>query len=587
MSFPDRIVPGRIEDPSAIGPSAGPNVLQDSRSSHMLQVVAQLIDVRKFAQEIFQGLHEEAIQTSKRIEDVRQRMYTVQKQVPVVEDMFHHYSPASFVMSPLKHPLKRETNTKGGFFIRNSAPHAVDRRRDVAQKWPDLNKLNRFQKCLDTKAENLFCLDKYTNPRFFFDMWLKGEQERLEKEKAARKKRRKAKGKRKKNKGSKKTQTVQKVKRKRIDEFGNAYWVEVGSSTETEEYKINVQEGTAKTLTYGTAVEYDNITHHTSTSGSPGDVYQPAAYTQTPPPNYQTAQLMPHHHQAPPPTLGKGPGSVDPPSMSNFNAPPPGIPSGRSPPSHPPTTPVDTSIAQGSSRPPAHHPQQPPRQPPAHHHQQPPRQPPSHQPHHPPPQQPMARAPPVQPQKPAIPDYLAPYARMKKMRVPEPGIKNKMRQNGIDPALYDQFLADGAPGGAAPGSGAPPSQPAAHRPPPGPSRGGLLGAIQQGRTLNRAADRQMAPPPAKTGRGGMMDAIRAGAQLSSAKERKLKPKKVEVSVRDQTLNAITRGVKLKKAGKQITKKEAQEDANSIFALMKMRQLLQDSDDEDDDEEWSS
>jgi len=88
-----------------------------------------------------------------------------------------------------------------------------------------------------------------------------------------------------------------------------------------------------------------------------------------------------------------------------------------------------------------------------------------------------------------------------------------------------------------------------------------------------------------------MAAIRAGASLKSAKDRKLAERPKETNKRENMLSALRSGVALKKAAnRKLKEKEPEkEDASNIFALMKMRELIQDSDDEEgsDDDSWDS
>jgi len=212
-----------------------------------------------------------------------------------------------------------------------------------------------------------------------------------------------------------------------------------------------------------------------------------------------------------------------------------------------------------------------------------------------PPQQPVSRA----PAKPAMPDFMVPFVKMQKMGVPKLAILNKMRQQKVDPSNYDKYLgsggssASGAPrdplrGSPAQPRGGPPSmQPAAAVPPRAPPArgGGLMSSIRQGTTLQKAAPARK-PPPSRG--GGLLDSIRSGSNLKKASDRQLAPRVIEYNVRDQTMQAITTGVKLRKAKKSQAPKQAADDSNDIFALMKMRKLLEVSDDEDSSgsEDWS-
>eukprot|EP00492_Amphilonche_elongata_P000889 TRINITY_DN151_c0_g1_i3.p1 TRINITY_DN151_c0_g1~~TRINITY_DN151_c0_g1_i3.p1 ORF type:complete len:260 (+),score=59.20 TRINITY_DN151_c0_g1_i3:528-1307(+) len=75
---------------------------------------------------------------------------------------------------------------------------------------------------------------------------------------------------------------------------------------------------------------------------------------------------------------------------------------------------------------------------------------------------------PAAPPQPQMPESLAKYAKMMKLRVPIPAIKNKMRADKVDVALFDQWLDPSGPKGS---GAAPPPAPGAARPPPNPSGG--------------------------------------------------------------------------------------------------------------------
>lgn len=112
-----------------------------------------------------------------------------------------------------------------------------------------------------------------------------------------------------------------------------------------------------------------------------------------------------------------------------------------------------------------------------------------------------------------------------------------------------------------------------------------MAAIRGGAQLKTSAPRQ-AP---KKGGGGFLDAIRQGATLKKASDRVLAaPLPKEPNQREDLMSALRSGVSLKKASnRKLKKKEEPEDQSSnIFALMKMRELIQDSDEESEDESGS-
>lgn len=117
-----------------------------------------------------------------------------------------------------------------------------------------------------------------------------------------------------------------------------------------------------------------------------------------------------------------------------------------------------------------------------------------------------------------------------------------------------------------------------------------MAAIRQGGAPLKSAAARPAPAPSRG--GGFLDAIRKGPSLKNASDRKLADRPAETNQRENMLSALRSGVSLKKAAnrKLKAKKEPEaEQSNNIFALMKMRELIQDSDEEDDseDDSWDS
>jgi len=544
MGFDEYIVPGRGdgEDPNAAPPQQK-KALEETAVNNMLQSLAQLVDVRCFATEIFTNLQKEAEETVQRMNSVRDRIQKMSHLVAPIEATFHSSSPDCFYSAYANQKLVRDSTPSGGLFIRSNAPKSVERRRYEAWEVPQLNLLNKYAKCLDIgDQDEVNCLDRYTNPRFFLNQWVEAEMERLKKKKKGRRK--KKKNPNRKKKGPKTVQALQKT-----------YKNDLGQTIVRKQQTVDLVQGerqmqrggemTAVTKAYGTTTDLNQFQQ---TRNNTGSVYQPQKYDkkQT---NFQTGEGAPPmqrppqaNFQQPPPQQYSQP--VQPPPMQT---PPPGPSPGAmrgppaGPPSGPPTAPQHTPVQQEAA--------------------------------------------------PQMPEELAPYAKMLRLRVPPPAIKNKMRQNGVDVALFDFWLDPNGPKGKGASSAPPAGPPAGPGAPPAAPRGGLLGQIQQGTQLKAAPTQQQAPRPSPMGNGGLLNAIRAGKSLKKASDRKLAEKKVEVNGRDQLMANLRAGISLKSASSRKLKKKKQDassDANNIFALMKMRELIQDSDEEDDsDGSWSS
>jgi len=565
MGFNEYIVPGRGPQQASNENPDRKKTLEKQAINDMLQCLAQLVDVRTYATEIFTNLQVKAEETSTRMRNVRKRVEELSVQVDPVDDQFHKMSPQCFYSAYANKRFQSETTPDGGLFIRRNAPAPVNRRRHQAKPTPELNKLDRYEKCLDVGArENIHCLDTYTYPRFFFDQWVQGQMELLK---------RKKRGKKKKKKRKRRDQP------KKVTAFQKTYKDDLGREIVRKQHTVEATI-TDRELTRGAAMSTVNKSYGSSKQDlsayadnrtATASVYQPAAYE---PGKYQApAQVQPGVVPMQPP------GSSGPPSGPG--APPPGPGSPRQQPTRPqqayqqPAQPAYNAAPQQSF---------PPSQP-------------------------------AQPAAPQMPEELLKYAKMMKLRVPIPAIKNKMRTDKIDTALFDQWLDPSGPKGAGVGSG-PPAAPMGG-PPPGPrggpptgpggpppgmgrpprapagptgGTGGLMDAIRQGASLQKAPAQQQSAPPSG-GAGGMMAAIRGGGKLKNAKDRKLAERPKETNKRENMLNALRSGLDLKKASnRKLKEKEPEkENTSNIFALMKMRELIQDSDDEEgsSDGSWES
>jgi len=583
MGFPDRIILGRTEDENAL--HGGLNLdkrgaaFEQLNGSNLMQLLAQLIDARRYAQEIFTDLAEQTTKTTERLKDVSRRVSEVSAQVPEIQRIFYESSPTCFHV-PTSTKLERNTRAKSGFFIRTRAPHTVDRRRHLALDPPALNQLNEFSKALDLSAlkrekpgldeTNLRCGDKYSYPQYFQKQWVDQEMEKLRIEKLKRKQRRKdrraKKGKKRKDKDGTK---VTKVKKKYRDQWGNITYKEVGGA------EVNIQERGGVKRVEGTLVE-KSYGSTTEIQKDYGDQVQAAGTYQL---NTQPREARPI--QAPSQNPNQVPVEQPSPAFNRPMVPPPVVHT---------TQHVHVPIPEPPRPPPVMHANPtPPQQPPQHHQPQPPV-------HH----QPSQAAPPPQPAKPAIPEFMNPYVKMKKIGIGEWQIKNKMKQQGVDPSDYDTYLGSGgAPTPPANPSGGPPRSPPTHTAPPthrpaprsapaAPRPNNFLQSIQNGTALNKPKTRAPAPAPmASSGNGGLMAAIRSGGNLKKASRRAPPPPKV-LTGDDALMNAIRGGHNLKSgANRKLKEKEPEEDENDIFSLLKLRQTLAVSSDEEEDSDWDS
>ena len=131
------------------------------------------------------------------------------------------------------------------------------------------------------------------------------------------------------------------------------------------------------------------------------------------------------------------------------------------------------------------------------------------------------------------------YIRLLNIGVPIEAVKQKMKINGVNPIELDEHLAQltrvaqvvpppPPPPSSLTSSLIPPPPASSGAPPPPPfsgtGRGGLLGAIQSGRQLQRSRTRERPAlaaglSPSGTSRGGLLGAIQSGRRLRRSRDR--------------------------------------------------------------------
>jgi len=555
MGFPDRIIVGRTEDQNAFPQGLNINergaAFQQLSASGLMQLLAQLIDCRTYAQEIFTEIHEETMKTGARLAQVKERVQAIRQFVPAIQQTFHQTAPDCFHV-PSSQKLVRGNKAAMGIFIRPKAPMSVNRRRADSHKMPDLDKFNQFSHALDLttlKRENpnleeatLRCSDKYSLPAFFYLQWVAAETEKrriMEEQKKRRKEERKARRKAKRG-GKKKRQDhkIRKIKKKYVDQFGNVYYKEVGGSSGPVEARQGLAQAdrgnvqvVSKDYNRGNQQINQDLYQGTGNAGTFDINSQP------PPVNKRHSQISMQPPRRSVHEVAMQPQSLPQPSPPQFSVAPPPV--------------MHTGQHQHVAMP------QPPGPPPMQQMQMPPT--------------PVMPQQPATPPQPVFPDHMLPYKKMAKFGVGPAAIKNKMKANGDDPNDYDIYMGDGKGSGAPPAqrSNRPPSQPrpkmvipthAALRPTPQATKpkrgGGLLDAIRMGAKLKKSVDRPKPPPMAPTGRDAMLAAISGGRQLKKAEDR------------------------------HIAAAEPEEPESNILAFLQLRVAITgDSSSEDDDSDW--
>merc|ERR1712054_681259 len=114
--FHEYFVPGRGDDGTASQNSK--KALEKSAINDMLQCLAQLVDVRTYATEIFTNLQKEAEATTIRMNNLKGRVHEVAQQVDPLDNIFHKSSPDCFYGAYATKKLARDSTPSGGFFIR-------------------------------------------------------------------------------------------------------------------------------------------------------------------------------------------------------------------------------------------------------------------------------------------------------------------------------------------------------------------------------------------------------------------------------------------------------------------------------------
>lgn len=552
MGFPDRIIVGRTEDQNAFPQGLNINergaAFQQLSASGLMQLLAQLIDCRTYAQEIFTEIHEETMKTGQRLAKVKERVQIIRQIVPQVQQTFHNTAPDCFHV-PSTQKLVRGNKVAMGLFIRPQAPMSVNRRRADSHKMPDLDKFNQFSHALDLttlkrenpnlEEKNLRCSDKYSLPAFFYLQWVAAETEKrriMEEQKKRRKEERRARRKNRKGKKKKTPESIRKIKKKYVDQFGNVYYKEVGGSSgpvTTRQGLAQADRGNVQVVSkdYSTGKQQINKNIYQQENGGTFDIH-----SQPPPVNKRHSQIS---MQPPRRSVHSVEQQVMPqPLPPTFvTKPPPVMHSGQHQHVAMPTHPGPPPMMQ----------QMPPT--------------------------PVIQQP-VVPQQPSMPSHMIPYQKMQKFGVGPAQIMNKMRGNGDDPNDYDIYLGDGK------SSGGPPPQ-RTNQPPRQP-RPQLVIPTQP--VLRKT------PTPTKPKRGGgLLDAIRQGATRAKLKKsvERPKPPPMAPTGRDAMLAAIQGGLNLKKSSdRQIADAEPEEANDNILAFLQLRVAIQgESSSEGEDSDW--
>jgi len=189
MGFPERIITGRKV--STGEEKNEQKFLEKCFVGQYLAQLEQLMKIRKFAEEMMSNLAEDLEKTSERLDRVRGRMEHLRDvECPRIENLCWNFSPASFVRTASDVYVYRNNIPKGAMFHRSQNEDHVKRRRQPAQEVTKLKNLDKFWTCFEVKVWNnddlkiapatdeLRCLEKFTNPRFFYNQWMKQEAEK-------------------------------------------------------------------------------------------------------------------------------------------------------------------------------------------------------------------------------------------------------------------------------------------------------------------------------------------------------------------------------------------------------------------------
>jgi len=564
MVFPSRVVPARTE--AEVTQGIGSNILEQAAASNLIGLLAQLIDVRTYATEMFRELHKETKETVYRINNVRNRVKSLEGVVPSFEDLCHQSCPQNFYNCVSGDKIVMKSQADLGLFVASKRPEEVKRRRADCRQVPNLNELNRFSEALDVRPEDqpLNCLKKYSYPRYFLDRWKDEQIRKMEvimQQKLRKKELRDARrAERRKHRNSKKNKKTEDLYRWVTDDITGERIQVVASKGKGLKENTSLtsrKKGNKKTCVINTGSANDGfeqeefaepqVSNQTQWKPSvrpveqqpintaPPVFHQPSPHQQPSPPTFHQQSPPQHHHrQAPPPQTYRPqrPTNSGPPSAPKVMQPPP-APTMFTAPSTPPPQPT-----------------------------------PSLQ----------------------MPEFMNQYATMKKVGIGEHGIKQKMAINGDDPSLYDQWLADGATGQPVAASGT------TSRP---KKQGGILGAIKKRPTLKHTERvcmcvwggvqaRPTSSGPAflasirKGGKSGLKTVERHGPK----QERQLNPfeqamQQIKQGKFKEKLNSVETNTN---AGR---KQQEEEDGFLMNKLLDMRGMLEVSDSEDSDsEEWS-
>jgi hypothetical protein len=351
----------------------GPLVLQSVNIASMVGSIHQIALLADYAAEIFDNLQKTTANIHDRICDITTRTAVLNSQIPEIHRAVLERNVSTLVSGTKKSEVSPETQ----MLTPITRPRQISLRYDLMNKIPLVGAMDQYltPEDLETKGK---CANLYSNPLFFFNEWVRVENQRQQEIQEEKEKKKKEKQERKallKKEREKKRGTLKPEKKKGLnwrDRFVNENTAPAGGATETKKSNFVIVEPveeevpapTRRAMLWGKVDDNDeeDKVDESESQHTQSQPTAPAFSPPPPPPSFAPTvppPPAPFSPAAPPPRpslTGSSPMAPPPPppsAASSFSSstpgspppPPSGLPNSPPPPPPTPSSPSSTSEA--------------------------------------------------------------------------------------------------------------------------------------------------------------------------------------------------------------------------------------------------